>query len=200
MSGLDERGRDMIHIYDITRYLNKEIILFTKQISDFSIKKLKYLDRTNPQVLVSCGKENICFWRMKNKFLTLHPVNLNSHAKNVIFEDFDIFKREITKKRKKKSKTGSENAHYLIYFVSSVGYLYIIDYNLSEMKMVYRIHNGPINSIKLSQNSNFIVSGGADGFIRIFSIDSADLLFEFKLESQIVSLDLNKEDLVTFFL
>lgn len=136
MSGVDSLGRDLIMVYDISGYQNGVSALFTKQISDFPITKLRYLDQANPNTLVSCGKENICFWQLKNKFLTIQPINLNEHAKN-LFNWIDVLKQKmVTKKDEQKvSKTC-----YFVYVVSNLGFLFLIDYNKAEMKTVLKLH------------------------------------------------------------
>lgn len=44
-----------------------------------------HLDR-----LISCGRENIRFWRINNGHLPHTPVVLNHHARNTIFTVFDF--------------------------------------------------------------------------------------------------------------
>jgi hypothetical protein len=46
--GKDDLRRDVIVIYDITNYFENSFKIFTKQISDFVIRKLSYLDREDP--------------------------------------------------------------------------------------------------------------------------------------------------------
>jgi len=40
--------------------------------------------------LVSCGKENIRFWRIKNGHLPASAVVLNHHARNTVFTVLDF--------------------------------------------------------------------------------------------------------------
>ena len=62
MAGFDNLQRDLLMIYDISEFATMTAKLFTKQISDFHIGKMRYVDNKNPNLLVSCGKGNICFW------------------------------------------------------------------------------------------------------------------------------------------
>jgi hypothetical protein len=95
MAGSDSLNRDLIMVYDVSNYIANDCKLFSKQISDFQITRLKYVDSKNPNLLVSCGRENICFWNMKNKFLTIVPLELNEHAQNNIFTDVDVLAQKV---------------------------------------------------------------------------------------------------------
>jgi hypothetical protein len=68
--------------------LKRKPEILAKQMSDFSIISMKFspieLDK-----LVSCGRENIRFWRIKNGHLPAGTVVLNHHARNTVFTVFD---------------------------------------------------------------------------------------------------------------
>ena len=63
--------------------------LLAKQISDFNILTIKF-SPVETDKLVSCGKENIRFWRVKNQHLPGSPVILNHHARNTVFTVLDF--------------------------------------------------------------------------------------------------------------
>lgn len=90
MVGLDQYKRQVILIFDISEIeTTRKPVLLGKQISDFSITTLKF-SPIDTNKLVSCGKENIRFWRVKNQHLPGTPVILNHHARNTIFTVFDF--------------------------------------------------------------------------------------------------------------
>lgn len=64
-----------------------------KHISEFNILCLKFSPVENLR-LISCGKENIKFWRIKNYHMNGCPVVLNNYARQSIFTvlDFDMHK------------------------------------------------------------------------------------------------------------
>lgn len=99
LAGTDGLNRDLIMIYDISNYTAGDCRLFSKQISDFQITRLRYVDSRQPNLLVSCGRENICFWHLKNKFLTLVPLELNEHAQNNCFNDVDVLAQKVIVRR-----------------------------------------------------------------------------------------------------
>lgn len=90
MVGLDTYKRQAILIFDISQIENtRKPILIAKQLSDFNIMTIKF-SPVNTEQLVSCGKENIRFWRVKNQHLPGSPVVLNHHARNTIFTVLDF--------------------------------------------------------------------------------------------------------------
>jgi hypothetical protein len=143
LAGKDALDRDFITVYDITDYLTANCSLFTKQISDFPIKHLRYLDNKNPNVLVSSGKGNICFWHMKNKFLTIQPINLNEHSFGNIFTCIDVLRQKSATKTPTDPVNKASKYCYFVYVASSLGFLYLIDYSRGEMKTVMKLHNVP---------------------------------------------------------
>jgi len=90
MLGLDSYKRQAILIFDISQIeLTRKPLLLAKQISDFNIITLKF-SPTETDKLISCGKENIRFWRVKNQHLPGSPVILNHHARNTTFTVLDF--------------------------------------------------------------------------------------------------------------
>ena len=81
--------RDLIIIWNIQDIeINKKPEFFAKQISEFDIISLKY-SPVEIDKLVSCGKENIRFWRIKNSHLPASSVILNHHARDSVFSVLD---------------------------------------------------------------------------------------------------------------
>ena len=65
--GKDERNRERIVIWDISRvHKHEKPEIVASQTSDYNITSLKFSPlRKDNLRLVSCGKENIRFWRIK---------------------------------------------------------------------------------------------------------------------------------------
>lgn len=57
----------------------------------------------------------------------------------------------------------------ILFLGSNNGCLYVWD--LIEVKLLHQInaHKGPIKSVKLASNKNFVVTGGDDHFIRVWN-------------------------------
>lgn len=90
-AGKDINNWEQIVVWDIEGVYteNKPPNILAKQVSDFNILTLKFSPFDNLK-MASCGKENIRFWRIKNKFIQGSAVVLNQHAWNTIFTDLDF--------------------------------------------------------------------------------------------------------------
>jgi hypothetical protein len=89
--GNDKLGRDEILIIELEEK-EKDLLsakVVARQISEFNILSIKFSPLENDR-LVSCGRENIRFWRIKNSHLPGGAVVLNHHARNTIFTVFDF--------------------------------------------------------------------------------------------------------------
>lgn len=66
VSGKDFQNRDLIIIYNFKEVIKyKKVELLARQLSDFDIKHLSF-HVGNATSIVSCGKENIRFYKLKN--------------------------------------------------------------------------------------------------------------------------------------
>ena len=65
--------------------------MFAKQISDYDIVSIKYLTPKDPYNIITCGKESIRLWKIKNKHISGSSIVLNEHARDTTFNDFVIF-------------------------------------------------------------------------------------------------------------
>lgn len=61
--------------------------VIAKQISDFPIQKIQF-SPFETGTLVSCGRENIRFWRMRKGHLPGRPVCLNQYSRGYHYGDF----------------------------------------------------------------------------------------------------------------
>jgi WD40 repeat protein len=89
--GRSGQNRESITIWDITTLAQGQPPAFVAaQSSDFNIIELKF-SPVDSSRLVSCGKENIRFWRVRrdNKTIRGSAVVLNHHARNSVFTCLD---------------------------------------------------------------------------------------------------------------
>lgn len=88
-SGRDDKNKETIIIWDVSVLsANNKPVQLTRQISNFNIIAMKF-SPIDPYVLMSCGRENIRCWRLKNTHLQGASIVLDHRARNTIFTDLD---------------------------------------------------------------------------------------------------------------
>jgi len=133
-----------------------------RSVSQFNILTLKFSPIEHDR-LISCGRENIRFWRTKNKRVAGSAVVLNHHARNTIFTvldyDFGFDGQPNLSVRNDKIKR--------VFVGSKHGYLYQVSYSSASegpgvLEAVFKIHDYSICSIAIS--SGFCVTGSQDQY------------------------------------
>lgn len=181
--GTDTQRREAILLWDFDSIMiKKKPELIAKQISEFDVITIKFspIDFTQ---LISCGRENIRFWRVKTDHLKGGPVVLNHHARNTVFTvlDFDFLASDPT--------VHLQSAKPKRVFVGSkAGMLYQVNYLTKDLEAIYKVHESSICSLSLS--AGFCVSGSEDCFLRVWPLDFSEFILEAKHESIVISLDI----------
>ena len=174
--GLESYNKEMIILWDIS--FVDDIKVFVRQGSHFNVKAIKF-SPFEQNILVSCGKENIKFWRIKNDdHLGGKAVVLNQYARNNNFlcVDFDNpFIGEACKGR--------------VFIGSDSGCIFQISCNSMELESIYKIQDSPI--LALSVNDAYCATGSQDGFLRVWPIDFSEFILEAKHDSGVCSVDIS---------
>jgi len=161
--------------------------MLAKQNSDFNIITLKFSPIKLDQ-LVSCGRENIRFWRIKNSHLPGCAVVLNHHARNTVFSVLDYeFSFEDP------SAAQQFGSVKRVFVGSKQGMLYQVNYATRELEGVFKCHEQAICSICLS--AGFCVTGSEDQYLRVWPLDFSEFLIEAKHEGILISLDISQDAL-----
>jgi len=192
--GQDQLKRNIIAMYDITDFSYKEPSLFCKKISDFDIRSAKFLDRRDATQFVTCGKENIRFWRLKHKVINGTSVVLNEHGRDTVFSDFCVFDYDNLVNVGIPQETENRRYNYKILFCSNKGNVYLVDYREEVMLGVFKLHDGGINCLHLSPANHYFITSGEDKMVRLWNMDITQMLLEIKVDSQVNQLLLNKND------
>jgi WD40 repeat protein len=151
-------------------------LVIARQLSDFHISKLMFSPFFEDG-LVSCGRENIRFWRMKKGHLPGRPVQLNEFSRGYLFTDLAYANAP---------PVGSEQSSILepcVFVASSLGLLLRVDCRLEQVVCAYQLHHGPIKSLAI--NTSFAVTGGDDCRMRIWPLHFTDFLMEAQHEAPV---------------
>lgn len=89
--GKDNHNKELVVVWDISKiHKGEKPEIAAKQTSDFNILNLRFSPIDNFR-LVSCGKENIRFWRIKQAGnIRGSAVVLNMYARNTVFTALDF--------------------------------------------------------------------------------------------------------------
>ncbi|ETM55935.1 hypothetical protein L914_00924 [Phytophthora nicotianae] len=193
--GRDECFRTQIFIWDCSSLqrgkldpLSTAVSLMARQTSDFPIDRMSFspYEHRDQFHLVSCGRENIRYWRVNPNtgHLTGCPVILNEYSRGTVFTDigFDTI-----------VDSHPSNIHRVcpLYVSSSVGTLLVIDYDSKQVICVYQLHDASINC--LSVNEGFCVTGSDDCFLRVWPLDFTDFFLEAQHEAGVSCLDVSSD-------
>ncbi|MCQ2816953.1 MAG: WD40 repeat domain-containing protein [archaeon] len=174
----NEQNRETIIVYDISNL--DEINVFIRQCSPSPISCVKF-SPFEPNVLVSCGRENIKFWRIKKDHLSGKAIVLNQYGRGATFlcMDFNntMFGDEFCLDKGK------------VYIGSDKGSIFQIACNSQELEAVYKIQNAAI--LSLAVNEAFCATGSQDGFLRLWPVDFSEFLIEAKHDSGVCSVDIS---------
>ncbi len=145
--GKTNKSKDGIAVYELK---GKKVILLSKHISEFNILDFKF-SPIEPLKFVSCGKENIKFWRLKTDHLTGCPVILNNYARKSVFTviafDMQSFSTNLISNNK-------------VVVGSSKGMIFIVHYARKSLESVYKVHDYSICSLSIL--GGFCVTGSQD--------------------------------------
>jgi WD40 repeat protein len=173
-AGLDAKGRDLIIIWDILTAPEPEIV--AKQISSFDISTIQF-SPTHDLRLISCGKENIRFWRIKNGFIPGASVVLNQHARTSHFTCLEFNSVGEGPEAVSQILAGSKN-----------GNLFVIGEESKVIEDVFQLHQDAITVI--SATTGYVLTGSADKSVKVWPSDLSEAYLEVKFKASISAIDL----------
>ena len=175
-----EQLKELIVIFKIENL--QDVNIFIKKNMQYQINSIKFVPYSD-DILISCGNENIKFYRIKNNSLFHKSVVLSQYVKNnFLCIDFNrsIFGDNYTDKGK-------------AYIGSSSGSVFQISCLSQELESVYLVQNSPILSI--SSNEVFIVTGSEDGYCRVWPVGFEEFIMEAKHDSGVCSVDISYDSM-----
>ena len=171
-------SKDTILIYNIKKKKNPFII--SKHTSDYNILSLKF-SPIHEKKFLSCGRENIKFWRIREKNISGCPVVLNKYTRQTIFTilDFDLNSSIISNSK--------------IIVGSNKGLIFIINYNSMSLLSVFKISDLAICALIVK--NGFCVTAGEDFYLRVWPLDFSEFFLEAKFKGVGFSLDCSEDGL-----
>ncbi len=162
----------------------KILPLVAKQTSDFPITTLRF-SPYDAQKLVSCGRENVRFWRIKSSHLPACPAVLNEFARGTTFTDLAF--------ESSYGMLDDRDTPKIVFTSTTAGTVLQISYQERSVLCVLKLHDGPINT--LAVNEGYAVTGSDDKYLRLWPLDFSDYLLEAKHESAVSKVALSLDGL-----
>ena len=188
-AGTDTKRRVQVTVWGVQNLVTQgaALSILAKQISEFPILKIRFSPYEEGS-LVSCGRENIRFFRVRNGHLPACPVILNEFARGFIYTDY-VFSCDSLSNipGKPYSMPGKPYA----FFASNRGILLKVDCQKKSVMCAFQLHNGPIRS--LAVHNGYAVTGGGDSRLRIWPLDFSDFLLEAQHEAAVTSVGLSED-------
>ena len=165
-----------------------------RQMSDWDMRQIKFSPFEELRI-ISCGKENIRFWRVKDAHMPGQSVVLNGLARNTVFTDICF---EANKNAEKQFLTGGDGEESMGYrhraFASTEnGEVAVIDYKSKEVLVLHKLHNAPISSIRA--NEGFCVTASVDKYIRVCPLDFQSFYMHCMHDAEVCGVDLTADGL-----
>ncbi|XP_065191135.1 WD repeat-containing protein 90-like isoform X2 [Sycon ciliatum] len=193
--GRDAHHKQMVVVWNTEQASvdgRTEVIAQTS--TDFDIRRMKIAAFDDTR-MVSCGRENIRFWRVRNGELRSAPVNLGSHH-GVVVNDVEF-----------EGVTGrclDDPCQQKIFACTSTGLVLQINYRQLKVERVFQVSSpatgpaaaGPNSGIlSICVNQAFAATGSADGFLRLWPLDFSHVFLEAEHEASVSALSISADGL-----
>ncbi|CAM9725981.1 unnamed protein product [Scytosiphon promiscuus] len=159
------------------------LAVVARQISDFPITKMLFSPFEKLR-LVSCGRENVRFWRVRRRHLPACPAVLNDFARDLECTDLD-FQSSCRGIAGVEDRTNWTEGPCVVYVSSRAGTVLQVSYHTRNLLCVLQLHDGPILSLEVKED--YAVTGSEDKFLRLWPLDFSDFLMEAAHESAVAS-------------
>ena len=145
VTGHDDHAHQRIVLWDIT---NNPPQIVAKQTSEYDVRHI-YFSPFDPRRLVSCGDENIRFWRLRRRHLPAAAVILNEYTRGATFTDlaFETTYVHGGRGRDVGLDTTTSQQQRRIFVSSSLGTVLQINYDTRGLECVFQLHDAPIHCI-----------------------------------------------------
>ncbi|XP_035694518.1 WD repeat-containing protein 90-like [Branchiostoma floridae] len=192
--GKDGHGKNMVVVWDtsrVTRGGNVDVL--AKAHTDVDIIQLR-LAPHDPTRMVSCGRDNIRFWRLKHGSLRSAPVSLGEYH-SMEFTDIMF---PVTADRESHA-----SERKLVYASTRSGYIFEVnaaDISIHHVRRLLPVDPGPhrekptfhsvaggiaVNAIYV--NESFCVTGSDDGYLRLWPLDFTSVFLEAEHEGPVTA-------------
>eukprot|EP00741_Cyanophora_paradoxa_P024145 tig00021742_g23319.t1 len=173
--GRDHQARPVLTLWDLLDVPDGgDPRLVARHVSPFDIRRVLF-SPFEDQRIVTCGRENVRVYRLKEGKLRDMGIPLGPHGpgRNFLDVGFEGGYRALNVDDRR------------MFACTDDGCVYQINYASRSLECVFRLHDGAING--LSVNDGFCVTASDDKFLRVWPLDFSDSLMEAEHEGPVTS-------------
>ncbi|CAH3162897.1 unnamed protein product [Porites lobata] len=201
--GKDGHGKQMVVVWDVSHAVRGgEMSIIAKAHTDVDICRMRIAEFDDSR-LVSCGNDNIRFWRIRHGSLRSCPVDLGRHG-SVDFNDIVYGAKD---------PLSADPTVRKVYSCTSHGTVYQIDYQKIMLDKVIRLlpvgsHHNPVGKYggttptefglginSLCVNESFCATGSDDGILRLWPLDFSTVFLEAEHEGPLTAVNISSDGL-----
>eukprot|EP00441_Pelagodinium_beii_P032413 CAMPEP_0197643076 /NCGR_PEP_ID=MMETSP1338-20131121/16530_1 /TAXON_ID=43686 ORGANISM="Pelagodinium beii, Strain RCC1491" /NCGR_SAMPLE_ID=MMETSP1338 /ASSEMBLY_ACC=CAM_ASM_000754 /LENGTH=1835 /DNA_ID=CAMNT_0043216291 /DNA_START=42 /DNA_END=5549 /DNA_ORIENTATION=- len=188
VAGQDLQGRQNLIVWDMSRAYGGGLTFVAKQSSsewDLDCLRFSPFEELN---LVTCGKENIRFWRVKESHMPGRSVVLKSLARQ---SHFTAMAFEFNRMGHSYFLGESLAEHLRMFVGTADGKVLQLSYRDRKVQAVYQLHTEAITW--MCANEGFVVTASADRYVRVWPLDFKSFYLHAIHESPVVGVDITAD-------
>ena len=197
--GTDKGARQAVVVWDITRVLvTGEAPIVVKHGTEYNVRALRFSPFEEDR-LVTCGRDSIRFYRLKNGQLRGCSVQLGEHrtmqpkvragADRVASGARNMFTDLAFEAGYGLTKLSERH----VFVATASGAVFQVNYGKRNLEAVYQLHNAAINSLII--NEGFCITGSDDRFLRMWPVDFSDYFLEAEHETAVTAVGVTPDGL-----
>lgn len=186
--GIDQNARHKVVVWDISRIMDtgRAMVIVSKS-TVYHIRRIRFVPYEDSR-MVSCGKDNIRFWRVNKGLLRDVSVDTSADDRN------DLVRQNFLDLSFEKAFLGTNTPDgHRLYVSTQSGAVYDISYKKRIIEYVFQVHSSAIHTIDV--NEGMCVTGSDDKIMRVWPLDFADYFLEAEHESPVRSVSLSNDGL-----
>ena len=199
--GLDAQARAQLVIFDVAKLCTKKrrkdvsAAIIARQLSDFDVSAIAWSPYESDR-LVSCGRENVRFWRLRHGHLPGCPALLHEYARDAKFTALcfePVYGARDGQDVAEALATKSERGDKVVFVAAASGHVLQVSYAQRSLLCVLKLHDGPIRGV--AATPGYVVTAADDGYVRLWPPGFADFLMEAKHDAPVVSISVAPDGL-----
>uniref|UniRef100_H2XLL8 CFA20 domain-containing protein n=1 Tax=Ciona intestinalis TaxID=7719 RepID=H2XLL8_CIOIN len=196
--GRDGHGKNLIIVWDTSGALRHgSVTVIAKAHSDVEIHRIEVCPVDDTR-MVSCGRDNLRFWRVRSNQLRSCPVAVPTDRKIGEFSDVTFARAGINKLLPEETS---------VFTCTKAGYIVEVDFHKVTITSIHRLFpsnntstddSTMIDFTGLSLNTvrftdSYVATGSDDGFLRLWPLDLSSAFIEAEHEGSVSDIDITPD-------